>query len=143
MTLRAGRSTVEDVRIVRGRRQHRRGPVVLLSNVLELDFWSFLLQPQLPLGSKVLSTLIGYAWSGRQLIVRMSSSTNGPGGLMAYKWLAPALKDIPASYQSIVFNGSLDYPSIYRGPPSPQVDEAWGRISDGMLSDLTQTPKKY
>ncbi|KAG2365815.1 hypothetical protein BDR07DRAFT_1328799 [Suillus spraguei] len=27
------------------------------------------------------------------------------------------------------FNGTLDFPSIYRGPPSPEIDAAWNRIS--------------
>lgn len=27
------------------------------------------------------------------------------------------------------FNGTLDYPSIYRGPPSPEIDAAWDKIS--------------
>ncbi|KAG1768902.1 hypothetical protein EV702DRAFT_979146, partial [Suillus placidus] len=27
------------------------------------------------------------------------------------------------------FNGTLDFPSIYRGPPSPEIDTAWDRIS--------------
>ncbi|KIK42898.1 hypothetical protein CY34DRAFT_804473 [Suillus luteus UH-Slu-Lm8-n1] len=31
------------------------------------------------------------------------------------------------------FNGTLDFPSIYRGPPSPAVDAAWDRIAYGLL----------
>ncbi|KAG0697876.1 hypothetical protein DFH29DRAFT_944379, partial [Suillus ampliporus] len=27
------------------------------------------------------------------------------------------------------FNGTLDFPSIYRGPPSPEIDAAWDRLS--------------
>ncbi|KAG1730985.1 uncharacterized protein EDB91DRAFT_1155917 [Suillus paluster] len=27
------------------------------------------------------------------------------------------------------FNGTLDFPSIYRGPPSPEIDAAWTRIA--------------
>ncbi|KAG1804294.1 hypothetical protein EV424DRAFT_1330740, partial [Suillus variegatus] len=27
------------------------------------------------------------------------------------------------------FNGSLDFPSVYRGPPSPEIDDTWNRIS--------------
>ncbi|KAG1805901.1 hypothetical protein EV424DRAFT_1544234 [Suillus variegatus] len=29
----------------------------------------------------------------------------------------------------IRFNGTLDFPSIYRGPPSPEIDAAWARIA--------------
>ncbi|KAG2031723.1 hypothetical protein BDR03DRAFT_816609, partial [Suillus americanus] len=31
------------------------------------------------------------------------------------------------------FNGSLDFPSIYRGYPSPEIDAAWARISHDVL----------
>ncbi|KAG1805896.1 hypothetical protein EV424DRAFT_259818 [Suillus variegatus] len=31
------------------------------------------------------------------------------------------------------FNGTLDFPSIYRGPPSPEIDAAWARIAHGVL----------
>ncbi|KAG1857181.1 hypothetical protein C8R48DRAFT_607603 [Suillus tomentosus] len=31
------------------------------------------------------------------------------------------------------FNGTLDFPSIYRGPPSPEVDAAWARIAHDVL----------
>ncbi|KAG2365835.1 hypothetical protein BDR07DRAFT_1397842 [Suillus spraguei] len=31
------------------------------------------------------------------------------------------------------FNGTLDYPSIYRGPPSPEIDAAWARIARDVL----------
>ncbi|KAG0697867.1 hypothetical protein DFH29DRAFT_129551 [Suillus ampliporus] len=31
------------------------------------------------------------------------------------------------------FNGTLDYPSIYRGRPSPEIDAAWARISHNVL----------
>ncbi|KAG1740969.1 hypothetical protein EDB19DRAFT_1707111, partial [Suillus lakei] len=48
------------------------------------------------------------------------------------------LRDIPSIYSPanvaiepmiIRFNGTLDFPSIYRGPPSPEIDTAWNRIS--------------
>ncbi|KAG2051344.1 hypothetical protein BDR06DRAFT_595872 [Suillus hirtellus] len=31
------------------------------------------------------------------------------------------------------FNGTLDFPCIYRGPPSPEVDAAWARIAHDVL----------
>ncbi|KAF8877558.1 hypothetical protein CPB84DRAFT_1688693, partial [Gymnopilus junonius] len=37
------------------------------------------------------------------------------------------------------FNGSFDFPSIYRGNPSPELDDAWFRISKGVsLTRLTR-----
>lgn len=45
--------------------------------------------------------------------------------------LAPALKDIDSIYKATKFNGTLDYPSIYRQAPSPEVDSAWDRLENG------------
>ena len=45
--------------------------------------------------------------------------------------LAPALKDIDSIYKPTKFNGTLDYPSIYRQAPSPEVDSAWDRLENG------------
>ncbi|KAL9597416.1 MAG: hypothetical protein Q9219_005169 [cf. Caloplaca sp. 3 TL-2023] len=70
---------------------------------------------------------------------------------------APALKDIDPIYRSLVFNGSLDYPSIYRGDPSPEIDAAWDdiehvhtmRISEddilkiGKSTDAVKIPAEY
>ncbi|KAG1815265.1 hypothetical protein EV424DRAFT_1541104 [Suillus variegatus] len=40
------------------------------------------------------------------------------------------------------FNGTLDFPSIYRGPPSPEVDAAWARIAhDGMSPNFPPSSK--
>jgi hypothetical protein len=33
----------------------------------------------------------------------------------------------------IRFNGTLDFPSIYRGPPTPELDAAWARIAQDVL----------
>lgn len=50
-------------------------------------------------------------------------------------WPILALKcaEAPASeaieYEKILFNGSLYYPSEYRGVPTPGVDAAWDRIA--------------
>ncbi|KAG2361938.1 hypothetical protein BDR07DRAFT_1408130 [Suillus spraguei] len=33
----------------------------------------------------------------------------------------------------IRFNGTLDFPSIYRGHPSPEIDAAWARIADNVV----------
>ncbi|KGO55314.1 Protein of unknown function DUF3328 [Penicillium expansum] len=38
------------------------------------------------------------------------------------------LQSLPQSYDQIItFNGTLDYPSKFRGPPSPDIDRAWAR----------------
>ncbi|KAG1852833.1 hypothetical protein DFJ58DRAFT_399084 [Suillus subalutaceus] len=46
--------------------------------------------------------------------------------------------DIPSIYSPaniaiepviVRFNGTLNFPSIYRGPPSPEIDAAWNRVS--------------
>ena len=36
------------------------------------------------------------------------------------------------SYQNVRFNGNLEAYSPYKGPPSPAVDEAWDRITNGI-----------
>ncbi|KAG0159722.1 hypothetical protein PDIDSM_7246 [Penicillium digitatum] len=37
-------------------------------------------------------------------------------------------QSLPRSYdQSVTFNGTLDYPSNFRGAPSPDIDRAWAR----------------
>ncbi|KAH7904333.1 hypothetical protein BJ138DRAFT_1166726 [Hygrophoropsis aurantiaca] len=43
----------------------------------------------------------------------------------------PIYSPASAAVESTIirFNGTLDYPSIYRGPPSPEIDAAWARIS--------------
>lgn len=40
---------------------------------------------------------------------------------------APALEAI--EYKNIVFDGVLDAPSEYRGPPGAAIDYAWDKIS--------------
>lgn len=42
---------------------------------------------------------------------------------------APILEDLDPGLQEFRFNGSIRWPSPYRGPPSPEVDAAWNRIS--------------
>ncbi|KAG2032725.1 hypothetical protein BDR03DRAFT_873419 [Suillus americanus] len=37
------------------------------------------------------------------------------------------------------FNGTLDFPSIYRGPPSPEIDAAWARIAHDGASSMLPT----
>lgn len=43
---------------------------------------------------------------------------------------SPALHLISDEYETWRFNGSFDLPSPYKGPPSPAVDAAWGKIVD-------------
>jgi len=42
---------------------------------------------------------------------------------------APILEDLDPGLQEFRFNGSIRWPSPYRGPPSREVDAAWNRIS--------------
>ena len=44
---------------------------------------------------------------------------------------APALKDINPDYLDVKFNGTLDFPSSYRGNPNPDLDAAWDRLENG------------
>jgi hypothetical protein len=41
----------------------------------------------------------------------------------------------------IRFNGTLNFPSIYRGPPSPEVDAAWSMVArDGVSPIFSRHP---
>ena len=40
---------------------------------------------------------------------------------------APAITAV--QYQDVKYNGSLKAPSPYRGNPSPEIDEAWARVT--------------
>ncbi|PCH36658.1 hypothetical protein WOLCODRAFT_82383, partial [Wolfiporia cocos MD-104 SS10] len=42
-------------------------------------------------------------------------------------------------YRVVTFNGSLEHPSIYRGPPNAALDAAWEEISAG--AKLTRIPE--
>ncbi|PQE19591.1 tat pathway signal sequence protein [Rutstroemia sp. NJR-2017a WRK4] len=42
---------------------------------------------------------------------------------------SPILEDLDPGLQEFRFNGSIRWPSPYRGPPSKEVDAAWNRIS--------------
>jgi hypothetical protein len=54
---------------------------------------------------------------------------------------SPVWEDVSPGYSSVRFNGTLDAPSEFRGPPSPAVDEAWSQLDDGMLVFTLNTPK--
>ncbi|KAI0947367.1 hypothetical protein AcV7_009811 [Taiwanofungus camphoratus] len=43
---------------------------------------------------------------------------------------SPAFEAI--EYQPILFNGTFNFPSIYRGHPTAEIDAAWNRISTGV-----------
>ncbi|KAK4158884.1 hypothetical protein QBC43DRAFT_348318 [Cladorrhinum sp. PSN259] len=47
----------------------------------------------------------------------------------AKSFQAPILEDLDPGLQESRFNGSIRWPSPYRGPPSREVDAAWNRIS--------------
>lgn len=48
--------------------------------------------------------------------------------------LAPVLKQIDNRYRLVQFNGSLNWPSPYRGPPSPEIDAEWDKLEKGIYS---------
>lgn len=51
--------------------------------------------------------------------------------------LDPDLDSIPIDYdQHVIFNGTLDFPSIYRGTPRPELDAAWNLATDCKLIAL-------
>lgn len=39
------------------------------------------------------------------------------------------IKDIDTTPRLVTTNGSLNWPSVYRQPPGPEVDEAWNEIA--------------
>jgi hypothetical protein len=52
--------------------------------------------------------------------------------------LDPDLDSIPTDYdQHVIFNGTLDFPSIYRGTPRPELDAAWNRATDCKVIPLS------
>lgn len=44
---------------------------------------------------------------------------------------SPVWEDVSTGYTHTRFNGTLDAPSEYRGPPSSAVDEAWSQLDNG------------
>jgi hypothetical protein len=42
---------------------------------------------------------------------------------------SPLISQVPDNLIETTRNGSIRWPSAYRGPPSPDVDKAWDRIS--------------
>ncbi|KAG1810707.1 uncharacterized protein BJ212DRAFT_1302413 [Suillus subaureus] len=47
--------------------------------------------------------------------------------------LVPTSVNVAVEPVIVRFNGTLDFPSIYRGPPSPEIDAAWSRIAGDVL----------
>ncbi|KDR67288.1 hypothetical protein GALMADRAFT_147282 [Galerina marginata CBS 339.88] len=45
---------------------------------------------------------------------------------------SPANIAIEYQQEFTIFNGSFRFPSVYRGDPTPELDEAWHRISKGV-----------
>lgn len=63
---------------------------------------------------------------------RISGTSYSEDLKVTLKTLAPALKQIDNRYRLVQFNGSLDWPSPYRGPPSPEIDAEWDKLEKGM-----------
>jgi hypothetical protein len=57
--------------------------------------------------------------------------------------LAPANVAIEYQKEFTIFNGTFDFPSIYRGEPTPERDEAWHRISKGGKYTMKSAPILY
>ncbi|EEA27360.1 hypothetical protein TMatcc_004355 [Talaromyces marneffei ATCC 18224] len=47
-------------------------------------------------------------------------------------YYSPLIQDIDTTPRLVTTNGSLNWPSVYRQPPGPEVDEAWDEISYNM-----------
>jgi len=58
--------------------------------------------------------------------------------LNRHAYFSPALPDINPEYRVVRFNGTLDYPSEYRGPPSPEIDRAWQRLEDVRVMSISE-----
>ncbi|OQE13530.1 hypothetical protein PENFLA_c046G03079 [Penicillium flavigenum] len=56
---------------------------------------------------------------------------------------SPLLEGLNMHSPVIRVNGSLDWPSPYRGPPSPEVDAAWNRISIIRPLDIPLTRDEF
>lgn len=48
-----------------------------------------------------------------------------PAYVDAHSNIAPMLDAIDNDYQDVFWNGSLWYQSPYKGPPTPEVNQAW------------------
>ncbi|KAJ3579130.1 hypothetical protein NPX13_g1431 [Xylaria arbuscula] len=59
----------------------------------------------------------------------LGSSNNTKRLITQTSSYSPILEDLDPGLQEFRFNGSIRWPSPYRGPPSREVDAAWNRIS--------------
>ncbi|KAB8232293.1 uncharacterized protein BDW43DRAFT_312289 [Aspergillus alliaceus] len=58
--------------------------------------------------------------------------------LSRHSCYSPALDEMKIEYHPVQFNGSLDFASSYRGPPSPEVDAAWDELAGLGLMSVTR-----
>ncbi|EHK26505.1 uncharacterized protein TRIVIDRAFT_70489 [Trichoderma virens Gv29-8] len=56
---------------------------------------------------------------------------------------SPLLQEVPDTLTETIRNGSIRWPSPYRGPPSPDVDRAWDRISMFRPLNIHLTDEEY
>ncbi|KAI0855148.1 hypothetical protein F4860DRAFT_54287 [Xylaria cubensis] len=61
--------------------------------------------------------------------IDLGSSNNTKRLITQTSSYSPILEDLDPGLQEFRFNGSILWPSPYRGPPSREVDAAWNRIS--------------
>ncbi|PPQ65051.1 hypothetical protein CVT26_015747 [Gymnopilus dilepis] len=53
-------------------------------------------------------------------------------GIFQTRGVAPANEAIEYNRELTMFNGTFNFPSEFRGPPTPEIDAAWMRISQGV-----------
>ena len=56
---------------------------------------------------------------------------------------SPLLKDYNRILREIRFNGTLEWPSPYRGPPAPEIDKAWNRVTMVRPLNFSLTDDEY
>ncbi|KAJ6578017.1 hypothetical protein B0H19DRAFT_1122111 [Mycena capillaripes] len=74
-------------------------------------------------GAALLMSIVIFAVS-RHLASKLPTDAECTALLSVYSPAQPAIR-----YHPVKFNGTFNFPSIYRGTPTPELDDAWDRIS--------------
>ncbi|KAK0391437.1 hypothetical protein NLU13_0938 [Sarocladium strictum] len=90
------------------------------------------------LTSSIIALVIGFSIgaAGASLLFYFNA---GPACLPLQNAYSPVLQNIPAKYTSVRFNGTLDHPSEYRGPPSLSVDNAWDHMTKVKIISVSES----
>jgi hypothetical protein len=56
---------------------------------------------------------------------------------------SPLLEGYSPTLREVRFNGTLDWPSPYRGPPAPEIDKAWNKITMIRPLGFSLTDEEY